>query len=131
MLRCEAPGCIRKQLITRLSSAGCFLFSQLSLLLPFKACLICSNLSLSGWFCQEAKFLRSPLKIPEILFLQNITEQNRAQPFPAAPHSKGIICSYSFLFAEFLELICHELNFCSYDNLDRVLARTDNACDTG
>lgn len=83
--------------------------------------------SLSKWNL----LFQSTLKIPEILSLQNITEQNRAQPSPAAPRSKGIICSYSFLFAEFLELICHELNFCSYDNLDRVLARTDNACDTG
>ena len=34
------------------------------------------------------------------------------------------------LFAEFLEFVCHELYFCSYDNLYGILARTDHACNT-
>ena len=144
MLRCEAPGCIRKQLIMRLSAAGCSLFSQLSLLLPFNACLTCSNLSLSSQVCQGfpkvsakisagsyPRYFRSVKKSQSSLtVLSSPHKRNGARPVLAAPHSKGITCSHSFLSAEFLELIRYELNLCSNDNLNRVLARADHSCDS-
>ena len=105
MLRCEAPGCIRitayhAPLISRLLSV----FTAVPYFFPSKPVSYVAILAYQKVFVKTESFLKT----------QNEAQSNKSR---LRLTSKGIICSHSFLFAEFLELIRHKLYLHSYDHL--------------